>query len=202
MLQPVGPLPASTYWRRRLVLLAVLVLLLLVAKSCVGGGAKGTGATPQPTGSPRPSATATQTPSPRPTAVRTAPVTCRDGALTLATSSDAKQYTVGATPRLTVTVKNVSGSACTRDLGGGAVEVLVYSGADRIWSSDDCGADEGVSVQTLTAGASLETSVLWPGKRSAKGCPTDRPAAKPGTYTVRARVGTLRSTVTVFRLTS
>ncbi|MDT7539009.1 MAG: hypothetical protein QOI82_2594, partial [Actinomycetota bacterium] len=34
-LQPVGPLPASTYWRRRLLLLVVLVIVLLVLlKAC------------------------------------------------------------------------------------------------------------------------------------------------------------------------
>ena len=202
VVQPVGPLPASTYWRRRLVLLVVLLLVVFVAKSCVGGG----GSSPTGAGShPTPSATThpTRTASPRPTTTRaTGPVTCADSALTLTPSTDAPQYTVGATVRVTVTVKNVSAVGCRRDLGGGALEVLVYSGPDRIWSSDDCSSDKGSSVQTLAPGGSLQTTVSWAGKRSARGCTGSKAEAKPGTYTVRARLGTLHSGATVFRLRS
>jgi hypothetical protein len=201
VLQPVGPQPASTYWRRRLLLLVVLVLVVLGAKSCVGGGSSPTGAGSHPT----PSVTThpTRTASPRPSATRaTGPVTCPDSALTLTPTTDVPQYTVGSTVRVTVTVKNVSSAGCRRDLGGGALEVLVYSGPDRIWSSDDCASDQGRSVQTLPPGGSLQTTVSWAGKRSARGCTGSKAQAKPGTYTVRARLGTLHSGATVFRLHS
>jgi hypothetical protein len=205
VLQPRGPLPASTYWRRRLVLLVVLLLLVLFVRSQLGGGGSSPTVAASHPSHPSPSASArpTTTASPRPTSSRpTGPVSCPDSALTLTPSTDARQYAAGATVRVTVTVKNVSSVPCHRDLGGDALEVLVYSGTDRIWSGDDCAADKGVSVQTLPAGGTLETRVSWSGKRSAPGCAGEHPAAKPGTYTVRARLGTLRSGASVFRLTA
>lgn len=202
VLLPVGPLPASTYWRRRLVLLVGLLALVLVARSCVGDAPspqRTGGGSPSPTPSASPSAKTSTSPRPSPT--RAGPVTCPDRVLSLAAAPAQRSYPAGSTMRFTLTVTNTGSAPCRRDLGGGALEVLVYSGADRIWSSDDCGTDKGVSVQTLPARGSLESSVSWTGQRSAKGCPTGRPEARPGTYTVRARVGTLRSPVTVFRLT-
>ena len=198
MLHPVGPLPASTYWRRRLVLLVGLVVLALLLRSCAGGGAKPVshGSTPTPT--PTPSVTA----SPRPSATVVAgPLTCPDSALTLTAVPGTPTAPAGSTVRFTLTVRNTGSVACRRDLGGGALEVLVYSGTDRIWSSDDCSTDKGRSVQMLAAGGSLESTVSWVGKRSAAGCPKDEPVARRGTYTVRARLGTLRSGRSVFRLT-
>jgi len=200
VLHPVGPLAPATYWRRRLVLLVVLVALALVAKSCVGGGTEKAGST---TPTPTPTVRVTHSPSPRPSPTRAAgPVACPDSAMTLSTSTDAATYVAGATPRITLTVKNVSSATCLRDLGESAVEVLVYSGNDRIWSSDDCHALTGRAVQTLQAGASLETTKTWDGKRSARGCTGARTPARPGTYTVRAHVGTLTSKITVFRISS
>jgi hypothetical protein len=195
VLHPVGPLPASTYWRRRLVLLVVLVAVVLLVRSCAGGGSEKAGGAASPTPTP----VVTHSPTPAPTAPPAAgPVGCSDKALTLTTSTDAGQYGVGATPRITLTVKNVSAAACRRDLG--SLELTVYSGPDRIWASDDCAPRAGVSVQTLGAGATLQTTKTWNGKRSARGCAGDRAQAKSGTYTVRAHVGTLVSTVSVFRI--
>ncbi|HTL24248.1 MAG TPA: hypothetical protein VL281_09485 [Mycobacteriales bacterium] len=200
VLHPVGPLPASTYWRRRLVLLVGIVVLVLLLRSCVGGGAKPVshGSTPTPT----PTASASSHPSPTATPTRAAgPLACPDTSLTLTAVPGTPTAPAGSTVRFTLTVRNTGSVACRRDLGGGALEVLVYSGTDRIWSSDDCSTDKGRSVQTLAAGGSLESTVSWAGKRSAAGCPKDEPVARRGTYTVRARLGTLRSGRSVFRLT-
>ena len=198
MLHPVGPLPASTYWRRRLVLLVGLVVLVLLLRSCAGGSPKPVShrTTPGPTPTP----TVTTSPRPSPTAPA-GPVACPDQALALTVVPTAPTAPAGSTVRFTVAVRNTGSVACRRDLGGGVLEVLVYSGADRIWSSDDCSTDKGRSVQTLPAGGSLESTVSWPGKRSAAGCPKDQPVARNGTYTVRARLATLRSDRSVFRLT-
>jgi hypothetical protein len=196
-LHPVGPLPASTYWRRRLVLVLVVVLPLLLARSCLGGGS-----TPRPRASSSPTPTHSSQPSPThtPSHPSTTLATCPDSALTLSTRTDTADYTVGSTVRVTLTIANTSRVGCRRDLGPGAVEVLVYSGQERIWSSDDCGADTTSSVQTLRAGGSLQTTVSWSGKRSARGCPTPRTTADPGTYVARAHIGTLQASRSVFRL--
>ncbi len=201
VLHPVGPLPPATYWRRRVVLVLGLLVLVLVARSCVGGDTHPRAqVSTRPTAAPTPARAPATTP--KPTARPTATGVCPDSAVRVTVRTDAAEYAVGGSPRLTVTVTNTSTVPCRRDLGPGAVELLVYSGADRIWSSDDCSTDRGKELLTLKAGASLEKTVTWSGKRSAPGCPSPaaRPDAKPGTYRVLARVGTVRSGAAVFRL--
>src|SRR3954462_2263550 len=51
-LSPVGPLPASTYWRRRLVLLLALIAVVLLARMAFGGDSAADGSTASPKPSP------------------------------------------------------------------------------------------------------------------------------------------------------
>ena len=192
-LVPVGPLPAATYWRRRGVVLLAFMVMLLVVKSCAGSAPRKVAVTPRPT--PTTSVAAKPLRPAAPVAI----AVCVDSVLDLSTSTDAPSYAVGGTPKLTLAVKNTSATPCRRDLGSGAVELLVYSGADRVWSSDDCGQGKGVSLATLAAGASQAVVHTWSGKRSAPGCGGSRAQAKAGTYRVVARVGTLRKEGAVFR---
>ncbi|MCU1594705.1 MAG: hypothetical protein JWO12_2097 [Frankiales bacterium] len=197
-LNPVGPLPASTYWRRRAVLLIGLVLVLLVLKSCASGGdspKKKTSTTPRPTPSVSRSATPVTTKPPA-----AAGGLCADAALTVTATTDADTYGLGATPKITLSVKNSGATACRRDLGAGAIELLVFSGEDRIWSSDDCSPSKAVSVVTLPPGGSQAVVKTWSGKRSKPGCTGTEAAASVGTYKVVSRVGTLRQDGQVFRL--
>lgn len=189
-LHPVGPLPASTYWRRRGVLLLVVVVLLLLARACTSGGGHPHAAKPKTKPTPTHQAT-------------TPPATggaCPDTALTLATTTDARTYALGAAPKLTLLVTNTGQASCSRDLGSAAVELLVYSANDRIWSSDDCGPRGTAAVTTLAPGGKRTTTITWSGKRSAPGCTGSRSAASAGTYYVVARVGSLRAKGAVFSL--
>ncbi len=194
VMHPVGPLPASTYWRRRLVLGGSVLVLLLVAKSCTGGGGA---TTPKPTPTPKPSVTASPTPKPT---VQPAAAACPDTALTLTTTTDAETYAAGATPRITLVIKNTGAAACRRDLGAGAVELLVFSGTDRVWSSDDCNPSTAKALTSLPAAGAQSVVKTWPGTRSLPGCAGSKATAKLGTYRVVARVGTLKVDGAVFRL--
>ena len=202
-LHPVGPLPASTYWRRRAVLLLGLLVLVLLVRSCTGGSGPASGpqasSTPTPTPSPTTAASAAPpaTVAPRPSAAAVA--ACADAGLALSGSTDAPSYPVGTSPRLTLVVKNTGAVPCTRDLGSGAVELLVYSGQDRVWSSDDCSAAKGVAPTRLAPGGTQAVALTWAGKRSRPGCTGTASQAQPGTYRLVARVGTLRGDVAVFR---
>jgi hypothetical protein len=207
-LHPVGPLPASTYWRRRAVLVAGLLAVVLLLRSCAGRGddrpVAGT-ASPHPTATATAPASATPQASARASAVTAtrapAPVpACRDEALALTSTTDQATYALGASPRITLSVKNSSSTACTRDLGSGAVELLVFSGADRIWSSDDCNPSTATAVTALAPGAGQAVVKTWPGKRSRPGCSGSAAPAQAGTYRVVARVGTLRVDGAVFQL--
>lgn len=196
---PVGPLPASTYWRRRGVLLLLLLTLLLLVRSCGSGGTA-----PKAKVKATPTATVSTSPTPRPTKAppSVAAAACADGALLLRTTTDAETYTLGATPKITLVVKNTSAAACQRDLGAGAVELLVYSGSDRVWSSDDCNPSTAKAVTSLGAGGTQAVVKTWQGVRSLPGCTGSKAAAKAGTYKVVARVGSLRVDGAVFRLHS
>lgn len=194
-LHPVGPLPATTYWLRRAVLLVPVVLVLLLARSCLGGDSPQPSATPTVT----PSATSTPTAGTPPTTAPVASAVCDDTAVRLETTTDQSTYPVGGKPKITLTVRNTSAVACTRDLGSGAVELLVYSGDERIWSSDDCGTGRGSSVVTLAPGAQKFVDLTWAGKRSKPQCAGTKEQAKPGTYRVVGRAGTLRTEGAIFR---
>ena len=183
-----------------MVLLLGVIMLLVLTKSCVGGGSsrKATLVQPTPTVTPTRAAPVHTT---APLAAAGTP-TCADTQLGVTTSTDAPTYAVGGTPKLTLLVKNSSAAACRRDLGSGAVELLVYSGSDRVWSSDDCSLGKAVALATLAPGGSQAVALTWSGKRSAPGCGGSREQAKAGTYRVVARVGTLRQEGAVFRFSS
>jgi len=195
-LYPVGPLPASTYWRRRGVLLLAFVGLLLLLRSCAGGGPAHKSAAKT---APSPSAPAAPSPT-QPVSPPTAVPVCADTALTVKTATDADTYPLGAAPKITLTVANTSSATCRRDLGSGAIELLVFSGDDRVWSSDDCNASKAAAVTTLRPAGTQAVVKTWPGTRSQPGCSGSKAQAKPGTYRVVARVGTLRARGAVFHL--
>jgi hypothetical protein len=68
-------------------------------------------------------------------------------------------------------VTNTGTGPCTRDLGQAAVELLVFSGKDRIWSSDDCAPGGKKDVTTLEPGKPAVQRVTWNG---AARCPAAR----------------------------
>lgn len=204
-LQPVGPLPASTYWRRRVFLgLLALIGLLLLLKAC-GGSDDPSLVSAGPTASSTASASAaTAAASPSPSAsptVSAPPSVCGDAALKVTAESDAKTYKGGAAPRFTLTVTNTGPVPCRRALGPDVIELRVFSGEDRIWSSDDCNRAKGQGVLLLAAGEARALTVQWPGKRTKPDCVTGK-VALPGTYRVSARVGPIVRQGSIFRITA
>ncbi len=210
LLHPRGPLPASVYWRRRLVTFGVLfVVLALLLRTC--GGDDGGTLTPGPSASP----TAAPTGAPRPTgpsgpsgptgqattpAAQVGP--CPDTAIVVSARADAQTYPASRRPVLTIGVANKGSVPCTRDVGQAAREVRVTSGNARIWSSDDCSPGGGSQIVTLLPGAApLTFTVTWSRKRSAPGCPAGTETADPGTYRVIGRFGEALSPGDTFSLT-
>jgi hypothetical protein len=222
ILHPRGPLPPAVYWRRRLLTLGVVaVVLALLVRSCAGGGG-GPAALQQRSPSPtapasvRPSASRTPShapsgtaspaasPTPSPTASPAPsgpPKPCAAADLALSAKADKQAYAAGQHPVLTIGIANKGRVACTRDVGQPAREIRVASGADRVWSSDDCSTGGASMVVTLQPGAAPMTfSVTWSRKRSAPGCPPGQPTAAAGTYRVTGRFGDLTSTGDTFTL--
>jgi hypothetical protein len=148
-----------------------------------------------PSGTPASSLSSSPTSSPSnsPSNSAAARGTCADGALHVAARTDAQAYGAGGEPLITLTVTNAGTATCTADLGSAALSVVVTSGPDRIWSSDDCGGAGTTKLTPLAAGASWSTSVSWSGTRSSPGHCSNRVPAKPGFYEAQASAGGVSS---------
>lgn len=203
LLHPVGPLQTETYWRRRIALLVVVTLVLATAAAAVAvarGGTSGTSGA----AAPRPPSPSSQQPSAAPTAAAPAASTevpgCADRDLALWVSTTAQTYAALAHPAFTLHVKNNGAQACRRDLEPAALNLVVLSGSDRIWASNDCAPGGGKAVTTLAAGQERTSPSSWNRRRSAPGCPQHQPIARAGTYRVVGMADSARSGATVFRL--
>lgn len=200
--RPVGPEPASTYWMRRAVVLALALIPVVVAMSLLGGSPEEdtlTGVPVPPAATAEPTTQPQESPAPSPTAEAVA--ACAPEALEIEASAGEASYRVGADPRLTLSVTNTADAPCTADLGQANVELLVFSGRDRIWSSDDCAPGGEAGPTALQPGKAQEQRVTWDGRRSRPGCTGDEEQAQPGTYRVSGRVGELTVQGDVFVFT-
>jgi len=215
LLHPRGPLPPGVYWRRRSITIAVVLASVFVLLRACGGDDGDTlraGNPTSPTRSPSatpsapaaasaraiPAASPSSSPSPSPQRVDGEP--CRDTDLAVTVTAGGTTFGPGQRPRLTLVVTNRAPVACTRDLGGTAREIRVVSGADRVWSSDDCSPGGAADVVLLQPAASRSFPVTWSRSRSRPGCPTDRPAAGPGTYRAIGRIGSIERPGATFTL--
>jgi hypothetical protein len=220
VLHPVGSLPPGAYWLRRLLVLVLLVAVVAVGWWLFGrlGGGNGSptaaSSTPPTSASSTPaaqtsSAPATHSASTTPSASHsasasgspsaTAVPTCPSSAIRVLAQTDASTYAPGVQPHLTIQVSNTGSTACRRDLGQSALELVVSSGTTKAWSSDDCNPGGGASVVTLHAGQTFSSTVVWDRHRSQPGCPT-LPLAKPGSYQLVARDLTVKSAPVPFAL--
>jgi hypothetical protein len=217
----VGPLPPAVYWRRRAVVLGGLLLVVIVLTYSCGGPGE-SGATPQnsPTAAPpasEPAATVTvltpESGSPRTTAPATsaaatsAAAAAPTGAAAAPTGActDAEMSVIPVPARTTagtgelldirLRIKNISSRTCSRDVGADLQELRIVKGAtaEKVWSSDDCGAARGTDVRSFPPNHEREYLVTWNGRASTKcaagGAPTG-PVPPAGEYRVFGRLGT------------
>ena len=214
-MHPVGPQSPSVYWVRRAVVIVVLLVILGLLIWFLGGGGGGDGAAagPGPTtsaspsvsdspdASPSPSVSASKSPKPSKSATSTAPVACKDSAISVTASTDAASYPVGATPRLRMRITNSSSTACKRDVGAAATELIINVEGAQFWSSDDCNPGGDPDVVVLDPKQSYSVTYTWMGNQSKEGCPSGLAAAGAGTYELVGRNGDVRSDPQAFSLT-
>jgi hypothetical protein len=216
VVRPSGPLPAGVYWRRRFVVLGVpvLVLALLVwlvaGRGSSGAQASSSGSTSsahattaakstKPSGSTKAHSSAGPTPSTTPTGAGVPD--CPASALTLSVAPGAAAYAAGVSPAFTVTITNAGTQTCLVDAGDAHRAVVVSSGKDRVWASQDCAKPATASrVLLLPPGAKDSQRVVWNRARSAAGCPANPAAAKAGSYKVDFHVDAAKATTASFRL--
>lgn len=212
LISPVGPEPRMVYWIRRAAIMVIVITLAFGAwwlvSSLRGGGSEdpapaASAAASQGTAEGDAAASegtdAAASPDASPAAATTE---CPDSAINVVATTDASTYPVGSTPKFTLTITNVGGVACKRDVGPKANELEITSGGYHVWSSDDCNASGKSKVMTLKPDETVASSITWDGRLSAKGCPDPvGKEAKAGRYDLVGRNGGAASDPQPFALT-
>jgi hypothetical protein len=209
----VGPLPPAVYWRRRaLVLGGLLVVIILLVYTCSdpesdakSSGASATRTAGATTGAPpgaggaaaahrslSPSASASPS-SPAPATTPPDRSFCTDDELRVTPVPAARRLARGTQIKITLKIKNISSRTCKRDVGPDQQELYIVEqgGAQKVWSSDDCGGPRGTSVEPFSPGFERAYTATWNGRESAN-C-KDKPLPPAGTYQLYGRLGTKRS---------
>ncbi|GGO30450.1 hypothetical protein GCM10010116_60970 [Microbispora rosea subsp. aerata] len=221
----VGVEGADVYWRRRVsVLTGMLVVVAVVAWACssasgrsdetaaakatpsdrlvvslpAGLAPKTPDAASAAPGQPSPSASASASPSPGKPRRPGDPCDEKDLVLALQTGQDV--YAKGVTPTFLLTVVSTGKVECTVDVGPRTLEMRVTSGGQRLWSTADCVAGDGVDKQLLERGVPYVRTIRWDRHRSGTTCAGKRSPADPGTYVATAHAGRLKSPKVVFHL--
>ena len=196
VLHPVGPQPERVYWIRRLLIVLVVVVVVLVLVALLRGGSGPDADAPADTADPADPAAADGAVATDPGG----PAPCAAAELALTLTTDAPTYAAGVLPVFTVAITNTGTVSCTVDAGDPAREILITSGADRIWSSLDCPAEGGERMLLLEPGARDAADVGWPRIRSAEACATGLPEPRPGTYNAVTKLLGAESAPVVFDL--
>lgn len=194
-----GPLPASVYWRRRLVVLGLGLLLVFVVTRVFGGDDGPEQATDrasqvagEPTGS-APSDDPSTTGKPKKSKKQKTPQEpvlaqpdgpCDDSDILITPSVE--EAIAGQPVTVTLELRTATAEACTWRVSPSHVTMKITSGSDEIWSSRQC--PRAVRVQDVVVRRDVTTfvDVSWKARRSDDGCPVQTSWALPGTYHVAA----------------
>jgi hypothetical protein len=208
--KPVSPV----FRRRRLVVGAALLVVIVVVvggfiavASIINGGGgsapdlaatSAEGQTPGPSQSATPSGASSATPS----ATTSEGNGCQQNLIAVSAATDKPSYGAGEKPLLTLKVTNNNKVPCEVNMGTSQMEFLITSGSDRIFSSQDCQADNTDLMKTIAPGKSETANFPWQRNRTVQGC--DSVEAKPGAggayYVFTARLANKTSPKAVFQL--
>jgi hypothetical protein len=117
----------------------------------------------------------------------------------LALTANSTRYAPDAKPVLRLAVSTTGAKPCTRDLGPAALGVVIVSGQDRIWGSQDCSTAP-TDVRVVTPGTPVTLDITWDRVRSEPGCDSAGAAARPGYYVATPVAGKHTGEPTSFML--
>jgi hypothetical protein len=203
LLNPVGPEPASVYWRRRIiVVLGILAVLALVWWMLSPGGSQSpTSAQPSPT--PLPTLTAAESPSAAPSAAPSTSASgaaCSDTDISVSVTMDQQSYAAGSPVEFIMKITNSGSVACVRDVGPAANTFTVTSGGFDVWSSDACSDPGDSQEEEIPPGEAFAVKGTWDGSVNSSGC-ENTVLAEAGAYQVEAGNGDVGSDAVTFSLT-
>ena len=96
--------------------------------------------------------------------------------------ADRELYGGGANPGFGISVVNVGEQTCTVDVGPDAIELVIHSGDDRVYSTADCVEGEGREERQLEQGRPHTYTITWERERSFSDCRSSSSQAQPGWY--------------------
>ncbi|HYI55589.1 MAG TPA: hypothetical protein VEX57_16600 [Microlunatus sp.] len=153
--------------------------------------------TPTTTGPSSPTAKPTVAPTAKPTVAPTAKSTptvigtpdCRPAGLRVTLKGD-RGLSPGQNNTFTLSLINAGTQTCLASVTDGNFELKIFSGKDRIWSSQDCAKTLAAFDKKLAARADVSWKMTWNGERSVKGKECKRGPDTPlaGTYWATAQL--------------
>lgn len=209
--------PQTYWLRRALVLTAAILVLAVVvvlivsqtnnssaisaspAPTAPTASAASAAPTPASTASPRPagapSASTTTTTKPKASGTASAKPAKPTKVPILACPADQLRATLTGKTRLkpkksntfVISLINGSGQTCRLAVNGANFELKIYSGTDRIWSSDDCSKAVKKINKTVRAERAVAWRMTWDGRRSRDDCKRRPEIPKAGTYFATAQ---------------
>jgi hypothetical protein len=131
-----------------------------------------------PTAKPSPSATKTTSPG---------PTTCPGSSLRPTLTG--KQRLKPKQPNtFALSLINGSGQTCIVTVNSKNFELKIYSGRDRIWSTNDCAAAVKPITRKLAREQAVAWAMTWDGRRSRAACKTRPEIPRSGTYFATAQL--------------
>jgi hypothetical protein len=125
---------------------------------------------------------------------------CSPRAVVLSLFTSRYDYYGGQHPEFEVDAVSTAPGSCTFETSPEKLYVVVLSSGRIIWDSADCARGQASRVAALSRGVPAQESVSWNRTVSLPGCVTLASAARPGSYQVQARTGTVASPVRTFKL--
>ncbi|WP_062298923.1 hypothetical protein [Demequina maris] len=204
---PVGNQPSEVYWRRRIVLLVALAVIVALGWLIVSA-LSSDGAEPTASSTPTTSTAPTSSTSPSPSVSQSESAAsddvtaCVDGAISVSVAPNPASVPADKQPRFDVTIEQDGDVPCVIDATGKDTKLVITSGDDRIWSSNDCPAEEALIGKSwlLDAGDTKDVQVAWPRIRSAEGCAAVDQAPGAGTYWATVTVAGVKADAVPFVL--
>lgn len=129
-------------------------------------------------------------------------VSCVPAVLGVRAITGRQRYRIGQQPELQIQVTNTGQRPCQADLSDQQIELLVYNGESRVWSSHDCQVKRGHSYLTLAPAKPVRRSIQWSGLSSQPHCAGNRQRVGVGIYTLHARLGLADAAPAKFTISS
>jgi hypothetical protein len=199
---------AEAYWRRRVYVLAGGITLVgLMAWACSGSDHKRSTAQVRnaaatvspaaapPTATPTATVTVTATPTISPPAQRRSGDRCDESDIVVGLTPVRTVFGGKEHPRFGLSVVSTGPRACTFDVGPKALLIRIASGADRVWSSAQCGGGPGADLQMLRRGVPYLATLEWDRRRC-----NSSDHVQAGTYVISVSAPGIKTQREVFRL--